>query len=205
VLGLSIPLVALVTSSDLLIGLAIAALLVVVVRPVLVGALLLPIRLPWSERLFVLWAGLKGAVPILLGLFILETRESDAPRLYRLIFVVVLVSVVVQGGSVPAAARLLRLPMRSTDPPHPYATGLRLLRAPRGLYRCTVLPDSPAAGARVSELGLGDRVWLSLARRDGELLRLRQDTTLDIGDHLLVQADSSADLDAVFKPREARP
>ena len=75
--GLSIPLVALVTSPDLLIGLAIAALLIVVVRPVLVGALLLPVRLQRSERIFVLWAGLKGAVPILLGLFILESSEPD--------------------------------------------------------------------------------------------------------------------------------
>jgi len=204
VLGLSIPLVALVTSPDLLIGLAIAALLIVVVRPLLVGVLLLPIRLQRSERIFVLWAGLKGAVPILLGLFILESSEPDAEQLYRIIFVVVLVSVVVQGGSVPTAARLLRLPMRETDPPHPYATGLRLLHAPQGLYRYTVVPDSPAAGAHVADLGLGDRVWLSLARRDGELLPLRQDTTLNVGDHLLVQADSSADLDALFKPPEAR-
>src|SRR4051794_1596890 len=200
VLGLSIPLVPLVTSSDLLIGLAIAALLVVAVRPVLVGALLLPIRLQRQERIFVLWAGLKGAVPILLGLFILESRESDAQQLYRIIFVVVLVSVVVQGGSVPTAARLLRLPMRASEAPHPYATGLRLRRAPEGLYRYTVMPGSPAAGAHISDLGFGDRVWLSLARRDGELLPLRQDTLLHVGDHVLVQADSSDDLDALFKP-----
>ena len=45
---------------------------------------------------------------------------------------------------------------------------------------------------------------LSLARRDGELLPLRQDTLLNAGDHVLVQADSSADLDALFKPPEAR-
>jgi len=202
VLGLSIPLVELVTSGEVWIGLAIAALLIVVVRPLLVGALLLPIRLRLSERLFVLWAGLKGAVPILLGLLILESAEPDAPKLYGIIFVVVLVSVVVQGGSVPTAARLLRLPMRETDPPHPYAIGLRLRRAPQGLYRFTVLPGSPAAGARVSELGLGGRAWLSLARRDGELLPLRQDTELHEGDHLLVQADSSADLDALFTPQE---
>ena len=204
VLGLSIPLLSLLTSSDLLIGLAIAGLLIIVVRPVLVGALLLPIRLGRPERIFVLWAGLKGAVPILLGLFILESRESDARQLYRIIFVVVLVSVVVQGGSVPTAARLLRLPMRESEAPHPYATGLRLRRAPEGLYRYTVMPGSAAAGAQISELGLGNRVWLSLARRDGELLPLRQDTLLNAGDHVLVQADSSEDLDALFKPPQAR-
>lgn len=203
VLGLSIHLVDLLTSTDLLYGLAIAALLIVVVRPVLVGALLVPVRLRLPERLFVLWAGLKGAVPILLGLFVLESREADASQLYRIIFVAVLVSVVVQGGSVPMVARVLRLPLRETEPPHPFASGLRFRRAPRGLYRYTVLPGSPADGARVADLGLGERAWLSLARRDGELLPLRSETRLNPGDHVLIQGDSSAELDALFHPREA--
>jgi cell volume regulation protein A len=156
VLGLSIPLVSLLGSSDALIGLAIAALLIVVIRPVLVGALLVPVRLRMPERIFVLWAGLKGAVPVLLGLFVLESRLPDAAQLYRIIFVVVLVSVVVQGGSVPWVARLLRLPMREIEPPHPYATGLRFRTAPHGLYRYTVMAGSAADGAAVGDLGLGD-------------------------------------------------
>jgi cell volume regulation protein A len=201
VLGLSIHLFDLLTSTDLLIGFAIATLLMVVVRPLLVGALLTPVRLLWPERIFVLWAGLKGAVPILLGLFILESRVPDALQLYRLIFVVVLVSVVVQGGSVPRVARLLRLPMRETDPPHPYATGLRFRRPPQGLYRYTVLPGSPADGARLADLGLGDRAWVSLARRDGDMLTLRPDTQLRAGDHILVQGDEDAELDSLFRPR----
>src|SRR4051794_1298724 len=203
VLGLSIHLLDLITSPHLLTGFAIAALLMVVIRPLFVGALLAPVRLRLPERLFVLWAGLKGAVPILLGLIILESRVPDALQLYRLIFVVVLVSVVVQGGSVPLVARLLRLPMRETDPPHPYATGLRFRRPPQGLYRYTVLPGSPADGARLADLGLGDRAWLSLASRDGDMLPLRPDTRLQPGDHILVQGDEHATLDSLFRPHPA--
>jgi cell volume regulation protein A len=202
VLGLSIPFISLFGSTDALIGLAIGALLILVVRPVLAGILLIPIRLALPERIFVLWAGLKGAVPILLGLFILESRGTDAAQLYRIIFVVVLLSVVVQGGSVPTVARLLRLPMQETEPPHPFAAGLRFRRAPQGLYRYTVMSGSMADGARVSKLGLNGRAWLSLARRDGELLPLRDDTRLNPGDHVLIQADSSTELDALFQPRE---
>ena len=202
VLGLSVPLISVLTSNDLLIGLALGALLILVVRPVLVGALVIPIRLRLPERVFVLWAGLKGAVPILLGLFVLESREPDAMQLYRIIFVVVLLSVVVQGGSVPTAARLLRLPMRENEPPHPYATGLRFRTAPEGLHRYTVRAGSTADGARLADLGLGDRAWPSLARRDGEMLPLRHETRLRPGDHVLVQGDSSAELEALFRPRE---
>lgn len=200
VLGLSLPLLPLLRSSDALVGLAIAALLMFVARPLLVGVLLIPVRLRAPERLFVLWAGLKGAVPILLGLFILGTDVPDAPRLYRIIFVVVLVSVVVQGGSVPFAARLLRIPMRDAEPLEPYATGLRFRSAPQGLYRYTVRPGSAADGAAIGDLALGERTWLSLLRREGELVPLRRDTRLHPGDQVLAQGDEGDDLERLFHP-----
>jgi cell volume regulation protein A len=198
VLGLSIPLLDVLRGPDLLVGLAVAALLVLVVRPVLVGVLLVPVRLRPPERVFVLWAGLKGAVPVLLGLFVLGTDVPDAPRLYRIIFVVVLVSVVVQGGSVPLVTRLLRIPMAEAEPLEPYAAGLRTRTAPRGLHRYTVQPGSTADGAAVADLGLGERTWLSLVRRDGELLAVRRDTRLHPGDQVLAQVVEGVDLGRLF-------
>jgi cell volume regulation protein A len=197
VLGLSVPLLTL-TGRDVLTGLVVAALLIVVVRPVLVGILLVPVRLRVPERLFVLWAGLKGAVPILLGLFVLGSGVPDADRLYHVIFVVVLVSVIVQGGSVPLAARLLRIPMHETEPVQPYAGGLRFRTAPRGLYRYTIMPGSAADGATVADLGIGRQTWVSLVRRDGELLPVRRDTRLQPGDQVLAQGDRSDDLERLF-------
>jgi cell volume regulation protein A len=96
-------------------GLALGALLAIVVRPAVVGLCLLPVRLPWNERAFVLLAGLKGAVPILLGTFLLAERVDEADRLYGIVVVVVIFSVVVQGGLVPTAVRRLGLPLRSDD------------------------------------------------------------------------------------------
>jgi cell volume regulation protein A len=202
VLGLSLPLLPLLGSTDALVGLAIAGLLMVLVRPVLVGLLLVPVRLRPPERVFVLWAGLKGAVPILLGLFILGTDVPDASRLYRVVFVVVLISVVVQGGSVPLAARMLRIPMRPAQPLEPYATGLRSRSAPQGLYRFTVMAGSPADGAAVGDLALGERTWLSLLRREGEIVPLRRDTRLHPGDQVLAQSDDGADLERLFHPAD---
>ena len=73
-LGLTIHLRALPHGGAWLIGLALAALLAFVIRPLLVGAALWPVRLRPGERVFVLWTGLKGAVPILLGAFIVQAR-----------------------------------------------------------------------------------------------------------------------------------
>jgi cell volume regulation protein A len=79
-LGLTIRLSDLPDGRAWLIGLVLAALLALVIRPLLVGVLLWPIRLRFGERAFVLWTGLKGAVPILLGAFIVQAGVKDAAR-----------------------------------------------------------------------------------------------------------------------------
>ena len=94
-------------------GLVLAVLLAFIARPVVVLPLLLPTRMRMRERIFVAWGGLKGAVPILLAAFALLADVDDARRLYEIVFVVVLFSVVVQGSTLPFAARRLRVRMRA--------------------------------------------------------------------------------------------
>lgn len=81
------------------------------VRPLLVGLLTLPVRIGGRERLFVLWAGLKGGVPMLLASFAVTAGLPGAPRLYQITFVVVAFSVILQGGLLPSVARFLRVPL----------------------------------------------------------------------------------------------
>jgi len=82
-----------------------------VVRPIAVALLLSRAGLTGGERIFVAWGGLKGAVPILLGLFAVTAKAAHADHLYDIVFVVVLASVVVQGGLIPAVAARCRVPM----------------------------------------------------------------------------------------------
>jgi cell volume regulation protein A len=92
-------------------GLVLAGLLGFVIRPLVVGPLLLPTRLSWGERGFVVWCGLKGAVPILLASLAVVGGTDYAAELYGIVFVVVLFSVVVQGSLVPTVAARLGVPM----------------------------------------------------------------------------------------------
>src|SRR5829696_7534479 len=110
-LGLTIDLTELVETDAWLEGLVLAVLLAFVVRPLVVGALLLPVRLERAERLFVMWSGLKGAVPILLASLALIGGVEDATEIYGIVFVVVLFSVLVQGTLVPKVAARLGMPM----------------------------------------------------------------------------------------------
>lgn len=96
-------------------GLVLALLLGFVIRPLVVWPLLLPSRLEPPERLFVVWSGLKGAVPILLASLAVVGGTRYASELYGIVFVVVLFSVLVQGTSVPWMARRLGVPMRDGE------------------------------------------------------------------------------------------
>ncbi len=191
-LGLTVSLTRLMESSTLLTGLALAMLLALVIRPVLVGLLLLPVKLSGGERLFVTWAGLKGAVPILLGTYILSAGISGADRLYQVVVVVVAFSVVVQGGLVPTVARLTGVPMRMRQL-EPWALGIRLRDEPTGLRRYYITEDAPADGAAIADLDLGEDSWISMISRAGALLPVRGSTVLQAGDEVLLLTDPDAD------------
>jgi potassium/hydrogen antiporter len=90
----------------------IALALAFVARPFGIAPFLAPLNLRRGERIFVMWSGLKGAVPILLAAFALQEGVPGSERIYGIVFVVVAFSVIFQGGTVPFAARRLRVPMR---------------------------------------------------------------------------------------------
>jgi cell volume regulation protein A len=94
-------------------GMVLAVLLALFARPLVVVATLAPARFRWAERSFIAWSGLKGAVPILLAAFAVLGHVPGANRVYGIVFVVVLVSVVGQGTLVPLVARTLHIPMRA--------------------------------------------------------------------------------------------
>jgi potassium/hydrogen antiporter len=113
-LGLTINVTDLREGGVWLDGLLLALVLAFIARPVALAPLLAPLRLRMGERLFVAWGGLKGAVPILLASFAILEGADDARRIYEIVFVVVLFSVLVQGSSVPFVANRLGVPMRRT-------------------------------------------------------------------------------------------
>jgi cell volume regulation protein A len=178
-LGLTIDLAALGHGHRWLDGLLLALLLAFVARPLVVAPLLWPARLRTGERIFVLWGGLKGAVPILLGAFALLEHVDQAERIYGIVFVVVAFSVLVQGTSVPFVAPILHVPMR--------------LREPRGLQRFVIGAGSRAAGRAIRDLPLGERTWIQEVIRGGEPLAARGRVVLEPGDEVVTVVSEAAD------------
>jgi len=199
-LGLTMRLSQLASATAWAEGLALAALLAFVIRPVLGGLVSLPVRLTRRERAFFLWTGLKGAVPILLGMAILDSGTAGATRAYQVIFVIVGFSVTVQGGLVPTLAHRLRIPLRTIEP-EPWSLGVRFSEEPEGLHRYHVAGGSAADGMRIADLPCGENAWVSLIVRDGTLLTaVSGDTALRAGDDvvLLAEPDEAESLDHCF-------
>ena len=189
-LGLTIDLTRLGSERLWLDGLVLALILAFVARPLVVGPMLLFARLRTGERLFAMWGGLKGAVPILLAAFALLSGVPDAENVYSIVFVVVAFSVVVQGTSLPFVARALSVPMRAVEA--------------RGLQRYVVAPASRADGENLRRLPLGEYTWISTIRRDGSDLPIDPKTVLRPGDEVLAVTDID-DIDGLRRVFERAP
>jgi cell volume regulation protein A len=189
VLGLTVDLTVVARQDVWIPGLILGLGLAVIIRPLAAGLCLLPANLHPNELAFVLFAGLKGAVPILLGEFIRAAQVPEAERLYGIVVVVVTFSVLVQGSLVPAAVRLLKLPSRHTEI-EPWALAVRLREEPDGVHRLRVTTGSAADGATISDLAdrVGD-MWVSIVVRDAQLVTVRENTQLRAGDDVVVLAD----------------
>jgi len=196
VLGLSVSAEEILHPDVLWPALALAGILILIVRPVLVGLVITPIKLRLGERAFILWAGLKGAVPILLGIFILTADVDHASRIYAIIVVVVLVSVMLQGGLVPLFASVLRVPMRVVQQ-EPWAVGMRLNDEPHGQQRHVVAAGSAADGSTLADLPIGEG-WVSVVTRSGRLVQVRGSTRLQAGDVVLAFEEPGVSLGRVF-------
>jgi potassium/hydrogen antiporter len=188
VLGLTISLDNFGDDNVWLDGLLLALALAFLARPLVVGLLALPMRLRWGERLFVMWSGLRGAVPIMLGTLALLEGIEDGERIYDLIFIVVAFSVIVQGTSIPFVAPRLGIRMQDADP--------------GGVVHRVVPAGSSAAGRTVRGLPLGERTWVRGVTRSGKPLPVRGDTVIEAGDELelVVDVGDVDRLERLFRP-----
>ena len=120
--GMFVVLGLLVTPSHLaeytLEALSMALFLMLVARPIAVAIGLFPFRYTPNEIAFVSWVGLRGAVPVVLAIFPVVMGVPNSQLLFDVAFSVVLLSLLVQGATIPAAARLLKVELPPADEPH---------------------------------------------------------------------------------------
>ena len=182
-------------------GVVIAAVLVLVARPIATFVALPTRRFSVRAKLLLSWVGLRGAVPIILATFALADGIDDAELIFDVVFFAVLVSVLVQGTTVAAAARVLGVsePV-SEHRPSPLAYDPVDDRSDMELHELTIVGDSPAVGAQLVDLGLPRGVLVLLVTRGEDHVLPEGGTRLEAGDRLLFLAPSmtGTDVDALL-------
>ena len=172
-----------------IVGLAVAAglILTFVARPlsVVTSAAISPI--PPRELAFLSWAGLRGAVPIVLTTIPLAEEVTGSERLFNIVFVMVVIYTLLTAPSLPFVARVLKVARRS-EPRGLEVEAAPLERIAADLLQVTISPVSHMHGVEVGELRLPVGASVSLVIRDGDILVPERRTVLKHGDDLLVVA-----------------
>lgn len=182
-------------------ALAIGVGLILVARPLAVALLLVPFRYPRNEIAFISWVGLRGAVPIVLGLFPLMAGVPDASLLFHITFFTVLLSLLLQGATLPLAARLARVTVPASSPVLA-SESIEARDDPHALVQLRVLPSARVEGQPLDELELPEGARLVEVVRDGRADRVHK---LQAGDVVAMIAPDEAvgDLEEMFAPAPA--
>jgi len=169
------------------VGVAVVAglVLTVVARPLSVVISSVVQRLPWRELAFVSWAGLRGAVPIVLMTIPLAEGVPDAPRLFDVVVVLVVVYTLLTGPTLSIAARWLGV-AKPTEPRDLDLEAAPLERIAADLLQVTITPASRLHGVEVGELRLPVGASVSMLIRDGHSTVPERRTVLKRGDDILV-------------------
>jgi cell volume regulation protein A len=165
--------------------------LLLLARPLSVLASTMWFRMPWRDMAFLSWAGLRGAVPVVLATVPLVAGTPNTGWIFDLVFVLVVVFTVVQAPPLPWVARRLGL----TEQVHSVDVALEstpLVEIGADILTVNVGEDSRLHGVAIFELRLPRRAMVTLIVRSGESFVPEQHTTIRHGDQLLVVTPSGA-------------
>src|SRR5687767_5003913 len=172
-------------------ALVVGGALLLLARPLSVVASLVWFRFPWAQQVFISWAGLRGAVPIVAAIIPLTAQVPGARTVFDTVFVLVVVFTIVQGWSLPWLARRLRIATPIT-PRDVQVEAAPLMELDAELMQLTVPEGSRLHGVYLPELRLPEDAAVVLIVRDGRSFVPGPTTRLKRGDQaLLVSARGS--------------
>lgn len=171
-------------------GLIVALILIFIARPLSVFLALAPFKTGIKEKIFISWVGLRGAAPIVLVTFPLNSGIEYSHELFNVVFFVVIVSVLVQGTTIPAAAKLFKVdaPM---DKKHSSLLEFEPAHTNNKMTEYIVPENSVAVGKTLIQVGLPKKCLVAMIFREDEYIIPEGTTVIQPSDVLFVLMDKT--------------
>jgi len=163
----------------------IAGILMFVARPISVWISMIPFKSSFNEKLLISWVGLRGAAPIVLATFPVIANIPHCHDMFNVVFFIVIISVLIQGTTIPAMARLLKLEQ-------PLEKGCRSPLAMQSiagtnkLIEIRVSPNSPIIKKPLFEINFPNDTLVAMLMRDDEYVIPHGATTIEGNDILSI-------------------
>ena len=196
-LGLLVNLDELVQPEVLALGTLVGAFMILVARPLTVFACLMPFRrFSTKARLYVSWVGLRGAVPIIFATYPVLAGVVDSNLLFNVVFLVTIISLLVQGTTVSGMANLLGLSYEERES----AFDVNMHDDIKSVLTEVEVNDAMLrGGTTLRDIVLPDNTLVMMVCRDGDYFVPQGKTQLVQGDKLLVISDRGEELEHTYK------
>ena len=173
------------------VAMLIAGFMILIGRPLSVALCLLPFRkITARSKLYISWVGLRGAVPIIFATYPVVANVEGADQIFNIVFFITLLSLILQGTTLPFFARKLGLsaPMEKTGNDF----GVELPdEIDTDLTDITVTPAMIANGDTLKDMSLPQGTLVMIVKRGTEFLVPNGSLHLQVGDKLLLISESS--------------
>ena len=196
-LGLLVNVEELLDLNTLLLGITVGAFMILIARPVAVYACMAPFRkFSYKARVYVSWVGLRGAVPIIFATYPLVEGIAGARLVFNVVFIVTIISLLVQGTFVSGMANLLGLAYEERESSFGDALQDRMKSA---FTEVEVNEQMLATGNTLSRITLPDNTLVVMVCRDGDYFVPSGRTALQVGDKLLILSDRNEELQSQYR------
>ncbi len=196
-LGLLVNLDDVLHINTILLGVAAGAFLMLVARPIATFTCLAPFRsLSRKARTYISWVGLRGAVPIIFATYPWVAKIEGAEIVFNVVFIMTILSLVVQGTTVSSMAELLGLAYTEKESKFEGALQDKVKSA---FTEISVTEQMLSDGSTLNKVSLPDNTLVVMVCRDGDYFVPKGNAELHMGDKLLILSDRNDELQAHYK------
>ncbi len=186
-------------------GVLISVFLILVARPLSVLLALSMFRMKFRRRMYISWAGLRGAVPIVFATYPLLAGIDKAGMIFNLVFFISLTSVLIQGTTLSVMARWLNVALPEEAKQKTPADLFLSDRVKTALAEIRIPADSFAVGKKIVHLEFPPSTIIAMIERDAAYVTPNGSTEIAAGDVLMVLSDQPEGIRRVYERLKINP